>query len=179
MTTTIEIADSDPRWPDLYEAEKHVILSVINGLIGPVEHVGSTSVPGLGAKPIIDIMVAIPDIEDAHRTYRPLESIGYHYLPEYEMYIPERRFFRKINDLGQITHHLHMVEETTDFWDDHILFREYLKTHPTTARNYEAMKRDLAALHADRTAFTDAKTPFIQGVLVRARNWREAGYRDP
>jgi hypothetical protein len=56
-----------------------------------------------------------------------------------------------------------MVEESTDFWDDHILFLEYLKTHPTTARNYEAMKRDLATLHADRTAFTDAKTPFIRG----------------
>jgi len=172
MTSPIEIVDYDPAWPAMYEAEKARILGAIGDHLGVVEHVGSTSVPGLGAKPIIDIMASVDHIAEALVVEEPLAPLGYTYLQEYETFIPERRFFRRTSDDGVLTHHLHIVETTTAFWDDHVLFREYLKAHPTTARNYEAMKRDLASLVADRTAFTDAKTPFIQGVLTRARAWR-------
>ena len=175
MTSPIEIVDYDPRWPVEYEAEKGRIVGLIGHMITAIEHVGSTAVPGLGAKPIIDVMAAVRRIHDFGQAIEPLESIGYEYRPEYEELIPERRYFRKGTPAS---HHLHIVEPTTDFWKDHLLFRDFLRAHPETAGQYQAFKRDLAAkLGSDRFAFTEAKTEFIEPVMVRARAWRSGERR--
>jgi GrpB-like predicted nucleotidyltransferase (UPF0157 family) len=130
-------------------------------------------VPGLGAKPIIDIMAAVAQIDEAMALVEPLSALGYTYLPEYEELIPERRFFRR--GLETASHHLHIVETTTDFWIDHLLFRDYPRSHRETAVEYEQIKRKLAArLGDDRAAFTMAKTSFIESVLAQARTWRES-----
>ena len=94
-TITITIAHYDPQWPILYEEEKARILGVIGDKVVAIEHIGSTAVPGLGAKPIIDITVAVRHLADAEKCIEPLQSVGYEYVPEYEVSIPERRYFRK------------------------------------------------------------------------------------
>ena len=126
MSDQILISEYDPQWPAIYKEEVARILAVAGDTVTAVEHVGSTSVPGLGAKPIIDIMAAVGKINEAMTLVEPLSALGYTYLPEYEEMIPERRFFRR--GLKSASHHLHIVETTTDFWIDHLLFRDYLRS---------------------------------------------------
>jgi GrpB-like predicted nucleotidyltransferase (UPF0157 family) len=169
MTDLVTIADYDPQWPILFESEKAAILSLIGHVVVAVEHVGSTAVPGLGAKPIIDIMVAVRYLADAQECVGPLQSIGYKYIPEHEASIPERRFFRKPPH-GTRAFHLHMVKLTSDFWKRHLLFRDYLRTHRKEAQRYYQLKKELAAKFGlDRDAYTDAKASFIESVLCKAR----------
>ncbi len=165
MKQQIIIVDYDPQWPILYEKEKARILAVIGDKVVAIEHIGSTAVPGLGAKPIIDIMVGVHHLAKADECIEPLQGIGYEYVPEYEVSIPERRFFRRSH------FHLHVVERTSDFWERHILFRDFLRTHPETARQYHQLKTELAAkFGSDRDAYTAAKTSFIESVVAKARS---------
>jgi GrpB-like predicted nucleotidyltransferase (UPF0157 family) len=173
------VVDYDPKWPLIYEEEKARILAVIPNTILAIEHVGSTAVPGLGAKPTIDVMVGINHLSDARKCIEPLRSIGYEYVPEFEASIPERRYFRKGPSGVPNKHfHLHMVEHNGDFWERHILFRDYLRAHPKEARRYNQLKKELAAKHRlNREAYTDAKTSYIKSVVARARS-RKPEYRD-
>jgi GrpB-like predicted nucleotidyltransferase (UPF0157 family) len=169
MGRPVLIVDYDPRWPILYEGEKDLILGAVGLLVVAIEHIGSTAVPGLGAKPIIDIMVAVRRLADAEQCIGPLEGIGYEYVPEYNDIIPERRYFHKGPAEGR-THHLHMVELTSDFWERHLLFRDFLRTHPEEAHRYYELKKELAArFRVDREAYTDAKTSFIESVVAKAQ----------
>ncbi len=165
----IVIVTYDPQWPRLFQAESELIRKQIGSYLEALEHVGSTAVPGLGAKPIIDIMPGLRQLSDARGCIEPLAAIGYEYVPEYENELPERRYFRKGPPEGR-THHVHMVENATEFWQRHLLFRDYLRTHPETAEEYEALKHSLAREHrTDRDAYTNGKTPFIEAVVERAR----------
>lgn len=163
----ILIADYNPQWPHIYEAERQRILGATGQWLASIEHVGSTSVPGLAAKPIIDIMAGIRTLADAPACIAPLEALGYHYVPEYEASIPERRYFRK-GPKGARLFHLHMVEPTSDFWEKELLFRDYLRAHPSTAQAYEALKRKLARQYTDGNEYCEAKTDFIMATLARA-----------
>lgn len=168
MSPQIVIADYSPQWPILYEKEKAEILGAIGDKIAAIEHIGSTAVPGLGAKPIIDIMVALHQLVDAQECISPLREIGYEYVPEYEDTMPERRYFRK--GPPESHRHLHMAELTSDFWRRNLLFRDFLRTHTNVARQYYELKKDLAAKYgADRDGYTEAKTEFIESVVARAR----------
>ncbi len=168
MNHPIIISDYDPQWPILYEEEKARILEVIGDKVVKIEHIGSTAVPGLGAKPVIDIMLAIPHLADAERCIEPLRSIGYEYIPKYEASIPERRYFRKGPPEAHI--HLHVVEPMSDFWERHILFRDFLRAHPEIAQEYYQLKKGLAAKYgSDHCAYTEAKAPFIKSVVAKAR----------
>jgi GrpB-like predicted nucleotidyltransferase (UPF0157 family) len=166
----IVVVDYDARWPALYEQEKAQILKIIGSRIVAIEHVGSTAVPGLGAKPIVDIMAGVCILPDAEGCIEPLKNIGYKYVAEYEASIPERRFFhRGPSDIPNQHFHLHMVERSSNFWKRHILFRDYLRTHPEVAQQYCRLKKELAAKHgADRDAYTEAKTSFIESVVSHA-----------
>lgn len=164
----ITIADYDPRWPALYEEEKARILAAIGEWLVDIQHVGSTAVPGLAAKPIIDIMPGIRSLTDAQHCIAALEALGYEYVPEYEAELPERRYFRK--RATPYSHHIHMVEATSDFWQRHLLFRDYLRAHPDAAAEYGELKRRLAArIGDDRVGYTEAKTEFIRSIEERAR----------
>ncbi|MGD1994348.1 MAG: GrpB family protein [Anaerolineae bacterium] len=169
MSYPVIIVDYDPDWSAQYAAEADRIREVLGDRVVAVEHIGSTAVPGLGAKPIIDLVVGLRDLADAQDCIAPLERLGYEYVPQHEARMPERRYFHKGPPRGR-THHLHMVEVTSGFWKRHLLFRDYLRAHPGVAREYEALKRELAGRHgADREAYTDAKTAFIERVVDRAR----------
>lgn len=172
MSYPVVIVDYDPEWPAQYAAEADRIREALGDRIVAVEHIGSTAVPELAAKPIIDLMVGLRDLANAGGCVAPLERLGYEYVPQYEESMPERRYFHKGPPRGR-THHLHMVEVGSDFWERHLLFRDILRAHPETARAYGALKRELAGRHgADREAYTDAKTAFIAAAIERAREER-------
>ncbi|MBI3979435.1 MAG: GrpB family protein [Chloroflexi bacterium] len=165
----IVIVEPDPRWPSIFEAESRAIVGVIGDLLGSVEHIGSTSVPGLAAKPIVDILPGVARFADLDRCVEPLKGIGYTYVPEYEDDMPFRRFFRKRPPPSPYAFNVHVVEYGCDFWQEDILFRDYLRAHPDAAREYERLKRELAPKYADVNEYADAKTAFIQAIRTRAR----------
>ncbi len=163
----VEIAEYDPAWPALFERERGLIVGVLGDLADAIEHVGSTAVLGLGAKPVIDIMIAVRTLAEGERCVRPLERLGYEYKGE--MGIPGRLYFRKPTD-GIRTHQIHMVELGSDVWQRTILFRDYLRRQPREAQAYYELKLRLAAkFRTDREGYTEAKTEFIEAALARAR----------
>ena len=115
----IILSEYDSQWPALFEREKAVLLSIIGPLNPTIEHMGSTSVPGLFSKPIIDIMVGLPDFGHADRLVPKIQVLGYTYISQYEDEMPYRRFFKKLED-KVATHHIHMVEINSDFWVRHL-----------------------------------------------------------
>jgi len=161
----------DPRWPLRYQRERDRIAAALGENAVAIEHVGGTAVPGLPAKPVIDIMVGVPDIERAGQAVAGLINLGYQYVPELESELPERRYFRRGSP---DTYHVHMVAVSSDFWEEHLLFRDYLRTHPQAAEEYGKLKRGLASrFRFDRDAYRAGKVPFIDTVVDAAR--REAG----
>lgn len=169
MGYPVIVVEYNSQWPVLYEEERDRILALIAHKVVAIEHVGSTAVPGLGAKPIIDIMVAIHRLADAEECIEPLQRIGYEYGSPDEVGIPERRYFRKGPPQAR-THHIHMVERANDFWERHLLFRDFLRSHPEVAQEYCELKKELAVKHGpDREGYTEAKTPFIESIVSRAK----------
>ena len=167
----VEIVNYDPQWPMLYKKEKTLIQKAIGHTIVGIEHIGSTAVPGLGAKPIIDILMAVNHLSDAEQCIEPLQSIGYEYVPEYEASIPERRYFHKGHPPKEQHYHLHMVELTSDFWKKHLLFRDHLRTHPKIAQKYHELKKRLALKYgSNREGHTEAKTSFIKTIVAKAKH---------
>jgi GrpB-like predicted nucleotidyltransferase (UPF0157 family) len=171
----IRIADYDPRWPAMFEAERARLLNVICDWVTGIEHIGSTSVPGLAAKPVIDMLVGVRALDDADsHCIGPICDLGYEYVSEFESVMPYRRFFRRDDDDGQRTHQIHLVEQGTDFWQRHLLFRDYLRAHSEQARSYEQLKRRLAPQFSDVNDYAEAKTEFIRAAERRARDWRKS-----
>jgi len=171
-TQPVEVVAYDPRWPQWYEQERDRIAAALGEGAVAIEHVGGTAVPGLPAKPVIDIMVGVPDIERAGQAVAGLINLGYQYVPELESQLPERRYFR--HGMPE-THHVHMVALSSDFWEEHLLFRDYLRSHPQAAEEYGKLKRGLAGrFRLDRAAYRAGKLPFIDTVVAAAR--REAGH---
>ena len=163
----VEVAEYDPAWPVLFERERGLIAGALGDLVDAIEHVGSTAVPGLGAKPVIDLMIGVRDLADGERCVGPLEGLGYEYKGEYG--IPGRLYFRKLTK-GRRSHQIHMVESVSDLWERHLLFRDYLREHPDEAEAYYELKIRLAAeFRTDRDGYTEAKTRFIEAALAKAR----------
>ena len=171
---TIIIANYKPEWPKLFEAEKSLILNAITPWVESIEHIGSTAVPNLAAKPVIDIMIGARSLAEADAyCIKRLEDLGYTYVPEYEQQMPDRRFFRKNNKENAATHRVHLVEVNSEFWDRHLLFRDYLRQHPEAAQEYEQLKRTLAEKFTDTNAYADAKTNFIKSIEAKAQKEKE------
>jgi GrpB-like predicted nucleotidyltransferase (UPF0157 family) len=166
----VQIVDYDLAWPGMYEAEKKAILQAAGEWLVAIEHIGSTSVPRLAAKPVIDIMAAVRQLDDARHIIEPLARLGYDYVPEYEVEMPHRRYFRKGRRGSEgDKYHLYVVEPNSEFWRRHPAFRDYLRAHPDTSRQYAELKRHLAAEHGtDVDAYTDAKSEFILGIQEKA-----------
>jgi GrpB-like predicted nucleotidyltransferase (UPF0157 family) len=170
-TQPIEVVDYDPDWPRAYAEERDRIAAAIGDAALAIEHVGGTSVPGLPAKPVIDLMVGVEDIERAGPAVAGLINLGYEYVPELETELPDRRYFRRGSPE---THHVHMVSVSSDYFAEHLLFRDYLRSHPQAAEEYGKLKHGLADRHRfDREAYRAGKLPFIDTVVAAAR--REAG----
>ncbi|MDQ3865115.1 MAG: GrpB family protein [Actinomycetota bacterium] len=165
----VVVVPYDETWPSLFEVERARIERAIGPWALEIEHVGSTAVPGLAAKPVIDIMVGVRSLEDSPVLVERLTGIGYEYVPELELQIPFRRYFRKLR-AGRRTHQIHLVERSnSEWWDRHMLFRDYLRAHPEVAEKYARLKQELSGrFEEDRMAYTDAKTGFISEVVRRA-----------
>ena len=169
----IAITPYDPAWPARYATEELRLKSVLPGeLCSRIAHIGSTAVPGLSAKPIIDIQVEVTDLERVRSQVVPvMQQLGYEFIwrPTMGERAPFYAWFIGRDERGQRTFHVHMVEPD-QATADRLLFRDFLRAHPEVARQYEALKQGLATAHpADRAAYTHAKTPFIAEVLQRAR----------
>lgn len=174
---TIVIVDYDPRWPAQYEAEAGRLRKALGPQLVALEHCGSTAVPGLAAKPVIDLIGALRDLGKTAACIEPLRRLGYTYVPEYEAEMPERRYFRKGPQSAR-THHLHLYAPEEFRRRPQLLFRDYLRAHPDVAAEYARLKRDLALrFGGDRVGYTDAKTAFIRSVVDQARAVPIAGAR--
>ena len=164
----VVLADYDPRWPERYRAEAARIRAALGGWIEQIEHVGSTAVPGLAAKPIIDIAVGVRRLADAERCIEPLKRIGYAYRPGAEELVPDRRFFQKGGSAAR-EFHVHVVDVRGPDWERWLLFRDYVRAHPEKARDYEQLKRALASCQRDNRAYTALKSAFIMAAVAEAR----------
>jgi GrpB-like predicted nucleotidyltransferase (UPF0157 family) len=167
----VYVVPYDPRWPALFEREHDHIGAGIGPWVVVIEHIGSTAVPGLDAKPVIDIMAGLRSPRDAARCTQALEEIGYSHLADHVL--PDRLLFlvRPAGADGSVRkYHVHVAEVGGGFWERHLLFREYLQAHPETAREYARLKYKLAErFPGDVDAYTQAKTSFISAVVERAR----------
>ena len=166
MADPVVIVDYDARWPEKFAEEQARILEALDGLDVSVEHVGSTSVPLLASKPIIDIMVVVPDAPTGEKTIIPLTVLGYDYRGE--LGIPGRLYFAKGGPPR--SHHLHMYPYGHPETVRLLMFRDYLRTNPNAAHKYAELKRSLAEkFRDDREAYTEAKSNFIKSIEAKAR----------
>ena len=173
-TSSIVVSDYDPGWPKLFEKESARIKNALGSFALTIEHAGSTAVPGLPSKPIIDLLVAVPSVEEAkQRCIGPIEELGYAYIPAYASWLPGELFFRK-GPPGPWTHHLHLMELSNPRWDTLLVFRDYLRAHPEAVQAYGRIKRALAASSKDDIeAYRTGKTAFVEEMTAKARAWRE------
>jgi GrpB-like predicted nucleotidyltransferase (UPF0157 family) len=162
---TVKLEPHTELWQQLFADEAARIREVVGEHVLAIEHVGSTSIEGIAAKPIIDIAVAIENLADGEKCIAPLENIGYEYRGEYG--IAGRFYF--VKGVPR-THHLHMVLATSDAWRNHLLFRNYLRKNPIVAKEYENLKLELARKNEnDREEYLRGKSDFIERVLEAAK----------
>lgn len=169
----IELVPYNPVWPSRFEAEKqHLTECLPDDLLVRIEHYGSTSIPGMTAKPVVDMLVEVTNLERAREQVPPtLEAQGYDYFwkstdgdgqPPFYVWLIKR------DETGQRTHHIHMIDAKSRLWEG-LVFRDYLIAHPDVAEQYLQLKQRLAREHSDdRIAYTHGKGAFIRDVLARA-----------
>lgn len=178
-TEPVEVVDYDPLWPARFEQMREQLAASLGKLALRIDHVGSTAVPGLAAKPVVDIQVSVPDVEDTQAYRDAIEEHGFvlRYLE------PGHRYFRPAPGVPRLWQ-VHVCQAGSDWERVHLLFRDFLRAHPDEATAYAAMKHEMAARHRDdRIGYNDAKEPWIRAALERAEAWAaETGWdpvRDP
>lgn len=170
---TIEIVDPDPAWPQRFRTERDRLWSALRQAgaadeVAAIEHIGSTAVPGLAAKAVLDILVGLRAFPAAEGFARAFAALGYHLHGEAG--IAGRHYFTDAPWGRPRTRHVHAVEHGSWFWREHLRFRDHLRRQPADAAAYADLKRDLARRHPhDPVAYTDGKTAFVHAALARAR----------
>ena len=163
----IQVVAHDPAWRGEFEAEARRITRALGDLVVRLHHIGSTAIPGIFAKPIIDFLMEVEDIVDLDDRSSFMEEIGYEAMGEFG--IPGRRYFRKNNALGVRTHQVHAFEADSTEVERHLAFRDYMIAHPEEAQAYGDLKRKLAQEHPDDIeAYMDGKDPFIKECEAKA-----------
>lgn len=185
------IAPYSPEWPALFEEQATVIRAAIGHLHPQVDHIGSTAVPGLAAKPLIDILVGLRREEDLEMVAVPMQAAGYTYFKIYEPEMPYRRFFAKLQPLSdrlppaiveqasdidrslfENKVHVHIIPGASPHWLRHIAFRDYLRTHEDVRDAYAELKRSIAQREfKDMLEYNDAKDAFVKETERRAVEW--------
>jgi GrpB-like predicted nucleotidyltransferase (UPF0157 family) len=154
-----------PEWRVYFEREKASLQVVLGSKVLDIQHIGSTSIPGMLAKPIIDIAIAVSDFDEAKALIPMVESLGYEYKGEFG--IPHRHYFVKGDPR---LFHIHLSEITSIEWQNTILFRDYIRQHLDLAEEYAQLKQQLAQQYPqDREAYLNGKTAFVEKVLQLAR----------
>ncbi|KAM3091566.1 GrpB family protein [Phormidesmis sp. 146-35] len=166
----VVLVEYDPRWSLMFEEEAARVASVLSrDLVVRIDHIGSTAVPGLVAKPIIDLLVSVQSLVAARQSaVSPLEKLGYSYW--FDNPDPQRMFFVKgLPPNSPRTHHIHIVESGSILLE-RLLFRDYLREHPDEALRYAQLKHCLAEqFPTDREAYTSGKTEYVQSVMKKVR----------
>jgi GrpB-like predicted nucleotidyltransferase (UPF0157 family) len=159
----VVLSEYNAEWTLKYQAEKETIMSLIGEHVRSVEHVGSTAVQGMLAKPEIDILIGIDSLSDATPLISVLEEKQYLYYQRFEEFVPERRYFRKSEGIYPLVH-IHMVELTSNFYKEHIVFRDALRSDSKLRERYAELKRLLVKEGGgDRMKYN--KEHFVHGVL--------------
>ena len=166
----IVVADYDPAWPEQYRREAESIREILGTELTAIHHIGSTAVPGLAAKPVIDILPVVRSVEGIERYNSGFEALGYECMGDFG--IPGRRYYRK----GGVerTHQIHLFSEESG-WEieRHLAVRDYLRCHPEDAAAYGALKRALAARFPyDIDGYCDGKEEFVRRLEQEALAWR-------
>jgi len=168
----VHIVPYDPSWPTLFAQERNHVLRAVEQWVKEVEHIGSTAIPGLNAKLVIDLMVGLKRMADASSCVGPLINLGYSYWAEGAQSHHHHHLFVRFVDqaMSARTHNLHLVEVGGQYWQERLLFRNYLRTHLEAAKEYAQLKHHLASRHrGDREAYTEAKADFVGEIVRRAK----------
>jgi len=160
----------DPSWSRKFEGEAARIGAALGGAATAIHHIGSTAIPGIFAKPIIDILVEAPSVEAVDEKTASMEALGYEAKGEFG--IPGRRYFRKNDEAGIRQFHVHAFAADSEGVVRHLAFRDYLRSHPDAAQEYSQLKRELAERYpTDDEAYMDGKDPFIKVTQRAALAW--------
>ncbi len=161
----IELSDPNPDWPKKFEEIKKELGKVMGEYAVFIEHIGSTAIPHLSAKPEIDILVGLHNLKDIEKLIEPLKVIGYPYYRRFEEFVPERRYFRKSEGIKPLVH-VHMYEVNSESYKNHLLFRNYMRGHSDAVNEYEHLKKGLLkSSGGDRSVYQDGKVEFIKRIV--------------
>jgi len=173
---TVKLVAHHPKWAEYFSKEKQLLFKILGDKVLDIRHVGSTSIPGLPAKPILYILAAVKTLADVEAFTEDLNKIGYE--DKGDGGVPGRRFFVKGTEAKR-THHLNFCEMNSFFWKSHLAFCDYLERHPEIASKYSELKRRLAdRFPNNRGAYTAGKEEFVRSILDRAMNRRRTESSD-
>lgn len=165
-----QVVPHDPVWKQQYAREAELIASALNGMAAKLHHIGSTAIPDIAAKPIIDILIEVDDLRELDARSSAMEQLGYEAMGEFG--IPGRRYFRKNDTSGIRTHQIHAFETGSPGAVRHLAFRDYMIAHPAAAQAYGALKERLAQQHPDDfEAYMDGKDALIKEHEAKALAW--------
>ena len=171
MPMKVVVEPHNPRWADMFDIESKMVVQALGMNVVAIHHIGSTAIPTVHARPIIDMLVAVADIDDVDARNPAMESFGYEALGEYG--IPGRRYFRKDDDAGIWTHQAHTFAAGSPEVERHLAFRDFVLAHPEWAKRYSDLKRKLAKAHPDNIErYMDGKEAFIKEADRKAAAWR-------
>jgi GrpB-like predicted nucleotidyltransferase (UPF0157 family) len=171
MPRRVVVEPHDPRWAKSFEAESRLVARALSPGVTAVHHIGSTAIPGTCAKPIIDILVEVADISTVDTSDPDMTALGYESMGECG--IAGRRYFRKEDEAGTRTHHVHVFTSRSPEALRHLAFRDFMLAHHDWAGRYSDLKRRLAQAHPnDIEAYIEGKDAFIKEVNQRAAEWR-------
>ena len=163
----VEVVEHNPEWQNLFQIESQRVADTLSHNVVAIHHIGSTSIPHIYAKPIIDLLVEVNDINKVDNSNSSMESIGYQAMGEFG--IVDRRYFRKNNSSGVRTHHVHVFETNSSEIKRHLAFRDYMIAHQTEAQQYSDLKRELAKqFPEDIESYMDGKNEFIKQIDRKA-----------
>ena len=170
MGRVIRVEAPNPRWVEEFNDEAGRIREIVGPDLVAIHHIGSTSIPEIYAKPIIDMLLAVSSIEIMDERSLLFEGLGYEAMGEYGL--PGRRFFRKSNAQGLRSHHVHSYAHNNVEVHRHLAFRDFLRAHPSLAQQYSQLKRKLVIEYPqDIESYMAGKDPFIKEMEVRALAW--------
>ena len=166
----IQVVPHNVAWKSDFETEGNLMVNALGETVVALHHIGSTAIPGIYAKPIIDFLLEVDDITHMDDKQPVVEQLGYEALGEFG--IPGRRYFRKNNAAGIRTHQIHTFQTGNPEIERHLAFRDYMVAHPEAAQAYSALKQKLAQAHPDDIeAYMDGKDPFIKDHEAQAITW--------
>ena len=171
MVRSMKVVDYSAEWPRLYERELALLREALGNEIVRTHHIGSTAVPGLAAKPVIDILLEVQSVERLDTFDKAMENLGYQ--PHGEFGIPGRRYYPKGGD--DRTHHVHAFAGGDRQIEAYLAFRDYLRTHQAVVAEYAAVKREGAMAHeTDPEGYVAFKHDFVERIVAKAVHWAEA-----